>query len=140
MHVVQVPVHVMFTMPWTPTKEFPHPMAVVQSINVAGALSALPNDYISGAANWFSYRAMDLYFWAGLSSIMAAFRKSLGLPAYSMLGANPAHALSGLRLPVTYLWSPALQEKPGDWGDHVAVRRRRFVGSPRSGFMPVARS
>jgi hypothetical protein len=35
--VVQVPLHIMFTMPWTPTKQFPHPMAVVQSINVAGA-------------------------------------------------------------------------------------------------------
>lgn len=120
-YAVQVPVHVMFTMPWTPTKEFPHPMAVVQSINVAGALSALPNEYISGAANWFSYRAMDLYCWAGISGIMDAFRKSLGLPGYSMLGGSPAHALAGLRLPVTYLWSPALQPKPEDWGEHVAV-------------------
>lgn len=34
---MQVPLHMMFTMPWTPTKLFPHPMCVVQSVNVAGA-------------------------------------------------------------------------------------------------------
>lgn len=32
-----MPLHIMGTMPWTPTKSFPHPMTVVQSINVAGA-------------------------------------------------------------------------------------------------------
>lgn len=121
---MQVPVHIMFTMPWTPTKEFPHPMAVVQSINVAGAISALPNEYISGAANWFSYRAMDLYFWTGTAGILDAFRKSLGLPSYAKLSAEPAHMMEALKLPVTYLWSPVLQEKPKDWGSHVAVRAR----------------
>lgn len=104
-------------------------MAVVQSINVAGAISSLPNEYISGAANWFSYRAMDLYFWTGTAGIMDSFRKKLGLPSYPKLSAEPAHAVAGLQLPVTYLWSPVLQEKPADWGAHIAVQlsfRRDF--------------
>jgi sterol 3beta-glucosyltransferase len=118
---VQVPVHVMFTMPWTPTKEFPHPMAVVQSTNVAGSISALPSTFISGAANWFSYAAMDLYLWAGVSSIIDAFRRHLGLRPYPSTSAAPAHAPHALRLPVTYLWSPSLQPKPVDWGPHTEV-------------------
>ena len=119
---MQIPLHVMSLMAYTPTTEFHHPMTAVQSINIAGAVSGLPNDVISGAANYFTYKAFDLHLWQGVAEHVRLFRKHLGLPEYPSDTNAPAHALHNLRIPVSYLWSPSLRPKPRDWGSHVQVR------------------
>lgn len=58
----------------------------------------------------------------GFAALLHDFRKHLDLPPYPMTTSGPAHALAGLRVPFTYLWSPALQPKPADWGSHIDVR------------------
>jgi hypothetical protein len=118
---VQIPLHLMSLMAATPTTEFHHPMSVVTSINMDGNISGLPNDLISGAANYFSYKAFDLHVWQGIADHIKAFRKHLKLPAYPEDTNDPAHALQNLRIPVSYLWSPSLLNKPKDWGSHVQV-------------------
>lgn len=49
-----VPVHIMFTMPWTATKAFPHPLANFQS-----------NNTNSSTANWLSYGVVETMTWQG---------------------------------------------------------------------------
>src|SRR3954465_15314069 len=41
---LSIPVHIMFTMPWTATQAFPHPLANLKSSNVGPS-----------ATNWLSY-------------------------------------------------------------------------------------
>lgn len=49
-----IPVHMMFTMPWTSTKAFPHPLANLKN-----------NDGKKGAANYLSYGIVDWLTWQG---------------------------------------------------------------------------
>lgn len=49
-----VPLHVMFTMPWTPTRAFPHPLANIQSANADPRL-----------VNQLSYGVIELMTWQG---------------------------------------------------------------------------
>ncbi|EGY20852.1 UDP-glucose,sterol transferase [Verticillium dahliae VdLs.17] len=102
-----VPVHIMFTMPWTATKAFPHPLANFQS-----------NNTNSSTANWLSYGVVETMTWQGLGDVINDWRrKSLGLensPA-SMGPGITTH----LKVPHTYCWSPAIMPKPADWGPEI---------------------
>jgi UDP:flavonoid glycosyltransferase YjiC (YdhE family) len=49
-----IPVHIMFTMPWTSTKAFPHPLA-----NLKNA------DGVEDLANYLSYGVVDWLTWQG---------------------------------------------------------------------------
>ncbi|XP_010680858.1 sterol 3-beta-glucosyltransferase UGT80B1 isoform X2 [Beta vulgaris subsp. vulgaris] len=98
-----VPLHIFFTMPWTPTYEFPHPLARV------------PQSY----GNWLSYIIVDLLIWWGIRSYINDFRKrKLKLPPiayFSMYHGSISH------LPTGYMWSPHVVPKPRDWGPLVDV-------------------
>ncbi|KAI9874462.1 MAG: hypothetical protein M1830_009725 [Pleopsidium flavum] len=104
-----IPLHLMFTMPWSPTQAFPHPLANIQSSNADASLT-----------NFVSYALVEMMTWQGLGDIINRFReKSLGLEAVSLMWA-PGMA-SRLRIPYTYCWSPALIPKPKDWGPHINI-------------------
>ncbi|KAJ4842563.1 hypothetical protein Tsubulata_008507 [Turnera subulata] len=98
-----VPIHIFFTMPWTPTYEFPHPLARVPQ----------------SAGYWLSYIIVDLLIWWGIRGYINDFRRrTLKLPpiAYlSMYHGSISH------LPTGYVWSPHLVPKPSDWGPLVDV-------------------
>ncbi|XP_057987140.1 sterol 3-beta-glucosyltransferase UGT80B1 isoform X2 [Hevea brasiliensis] len=98
-----VPIHIFFTMPWTPTYEFPHPLARVPQ----------------SAGYWLSYIVVDLLIWWGIRGYINDFRKrklKLSPIAYfSMYHGSLSH------LPTGYLWSPHLVPKPSDWGPLVDV-------------------
>ncbi|XP_020248076.1 sterol 3-beta-glucosyltransferase UGT80B1-like isoform X2 [Asparagus officinalis] len=98
-----VPLHIFFTMPWTPTNEFPHPMARVPQ----------------SAAYKLSYILFDLIVWLGIRGFINDFRKrKLNLPPvayYSTYYGSISH------LPTGYMWSPHLVPKPKDWGGLVDV-------------------
>ncbi|XP_042481246.1 sterol 3-beta-glucosyltransferase UGT80B1-like isoform X1 [Macadamia integrifolia] len=98
-----VPLHIFFTMPWTPTHEFPHPLARV-----------------SQAAGYrLSYFVVDLLIWWGIGGFVNEFRKrklKLAPIAYfSTYHGSISH------LPTGYMWSPHLVPKPNDWGPLVDV-------------------
>jgi len=57
-----VPLHMMFPQPWTPTREFPHPMSGL-------------NPQTTGAASLVSYGAVDEFMWAGNMSMINAWRR-----------------------------------------------------------------
>ncbi|KAL4864883.1 hypothetical protein BDV12DRAFT_200697 [Aspergillus spectabilis] len=104
-----VPVNMMFTMPWSATQAFPHPLANIQPQNAGPSV-----------ANFASYAIVEIMMWEGLGDLINRFRKrELGLdPLDAIRAPSIAHRL---RIPYTYLWSPALLEKPLDWGDNIDV-------------------
>ncbi|CAL5342965.1 unnamed protein product [Camellia sinensis] len=99
---LKVPLHIFFTMPWTPTSEFPHPFSRVKQ-EVGYRLS---------------YQIVDALIWLGIWDIINEFRKK-------KLKLRPVTYLSGSYsspdLPYGYLWSPHLVPKPKDWGPKIDV-------------------
>ncbi|KAI1413568.1 glycosyltransferase family 1 protein [Hypoxylon sp. FL1857] len=104
-----IPLHLMFTFPYTPTQAFPHPLASIKKSNVD-----------PGYTNFISYPLVEMMVWQGLGDLVNNFRvKTLGLDPVSTLWAPGA--TYRLHVPFTYLWSPGLVPKPDDWGDEIDV-------------------
>ncbi|APA15868.1 hypothetical protein sscle_15g106380 [Sclerotinia sclerotiorum 1980 UF-70] len=113
-----IPVHLMFTMPWTATRSFPHPLANIQSTET---------DHKT--ANFLSYGLVDAMTWQGLGDVINHWRKkSLDLEPVPVM-AGP-HLAASLNIPFTYCWSPALVPKPQDWPSHIDVCGFFFRPSP----------
>ncbi|KAL3461160.1 hypothetical protein BJX64DRAFT_300186 [Aspergillus heterothallicus] len=104
-----VPLNLMFTMPWSATQAFPHPLAIIRSQNTKPSV-----------ANFASYAIVEIMLWEGLGDLINRFRKrELGLdPLDALRAPSIAHRL---RIPYTYLWSPALLPKPLDWPSTIDV-------------------
>ncbi|KAL8795604.1 MAG: hypothetical protein Q9182_007506 [Xanthomendoza sp. 2 TL-2023] len=101
-----IPLHLMFTMPWSPTQAFPHPLANIQTSNADQSIT-----------NFMSYALVEMMTWQGLGDVINRFReKSLGLEPVSLM-------------------SPALIRKPKDWGSHISVAGFYFL-SLASSFTP----
>jgi len=110
-HVAQalhIPLHLVFTMPWTSTQEFPHPLA-------NQSYSEPPGEH-----NRLSYKMQNALQWMGMGDIINNLRERLGLEAISAFEGG-ASILEDLKLPFTFLWSPALVPKPQDWESHIDV-------------------
>ncbi|KAI4869013.1 glycosyltransferase family 1 protein [Hypoxylon rubiginosum] len=104
-----IPLHFMFTFPYTPTQAFPHPLASIKKSNVD-----------PGYTNFISYPLVEMMVWQGLGDLVNDFRiKTLGLDPVSTLWAPGA--TYRLHVPFSYLWSPGLVPKPDDWGDEIDV-------------------
>nr|AWW17242.1 steroidal glycosyltransferase [Ornithogalum saundersiae] len=100
---LKVPIHIFFTMPWTPTSEFPHPLSRVKQ----------PAGYR------LSYQIVDSMIWLGIRDMINEFRKK-------KLKLRPVTYLSGAQgsasdVPHGYIWSPHLVPKPKDWGPKIDV-------------------
>ncbi|GKZ63056.1 hypothetical protein AnigIFM49718_010787 [Aspergillus niger] len=101
-----VPVHLMFTMPWSCTKVFPHPLANLKY-----------SDTSQPIANYLSYGIVEWIIWLG--DVINKWRSAIDL--------EPIPATEGpclaetLKVPFTYCWSPTLMPKPSDWASHIDV-------------------
>lgn len=100
---LKVPIHVFFTMPWTPTSQFPHPLSRVKQ----------------QAGYRLSYQIVDSMIWLGIRDMINDFRKK-------KLKLRPVTYLSGAQgsssdIPYGYIWSPHLVPKPKDWGPKIDV-------------------
>lgn len=110
-----IPLHMMFTMPWSPTQQFPHPLANIQASNADATIT-----------NYISYIMVDALTWQGLGDVINRFRKdTLRLDPISTIW-GPA-VLARLKIPFTYCWSPALIPKPRDWSQHISVAGFYFL-------------
>ncbi|KAB5513057.1 glycosyltransferase family 28 domain-containing protein [Coniochaeta sp. 2T2.1] len=104
-----IPLHLMFTFPYTPTEAFPHPLAGIKKSNVD-----------PGYTNFISYPLVEMMVWQGLGDLVNDFRmKTLGLDPVSTLWAP--RATYRQHVPFTYLCSPGLVPKPADWGPEIDV-------------------
>ncbi|CUS08509.1 unnamed protein product [Tuber aestivum] len=118
-----VPLHLMFTMPWSPTTAFPHPLANIQSSNAEGAVT-----------NFLSYILVEMMTWQGLGDLVNKFRaRKLGLDPVSTVWAPGM--IARLKVPHTYCWSPALIPKPLDWPQHISISGFFFL-SLASSYIP----
>jgi hypothetical protein len=87
-----IPLHIMFTMPWSPTQAFPHPLANIKSTNTDETMSF-----------FMSYLLVDMLTWQGLGDVINRFRvHTLGLEQISRIWAPGM--LARLRIPHTYCW------------------------------------
>jgi UDP:flavonoid glycosyltransferase YjiC (YdhE family) len=110
-----IPLHIMFTMPYSPTQAFAHPLANIQSSNADPQLT-----------NYISYGMIEVLSWQVLGEIINRFRaKCLGLDPVSLIWAPGM--LQRLKVPHTYCWSPALIPKPKDWGPHISISGFYFL-------------
>ncbi|KAI9847259.1 MAG: hypothetical protein M1838_000954 [Thelocarpon superellum] len=104
-----VPLHLMFTFPYSPTQSFPHPLANIKKTN-------MDMNY----TNFMSYPLVEMMTWQGLGDLINRFRvQTLQLEPVSTLWA-PGQ-LYRLKVPYTYLWSPGLVPKPEDWGPEIDI-------------------
>ncbi|KAF7303776.1 Glycosyltransferase family 1 protein [Mycena indigotica] len=103
-----IPLHLMFTMPWSSTRAFPHPLANLKYSNLDPE-----------RANWFSYGLVEFLTWQGLGDTINKWRSSLDLQPVP-LSEGPSLAET-LQIPFTYCWSPALVPKPADWSSHIDI-------------------
>jgi hypothetical protein len=79
-------------MPWSPTREFPQPIANIISTKSSASMS-----------NEMTYTIVDMMTWEGLGDITNKFRKeTLGLTPISQAAATDM--LFRLRVPYTYCW------------------------------------
>lgn len=112
-----IPLHIMFTFPYSPTESFPHPLA---NINPQKGNTSVAQ------VNWLSYPAVEIMTWQGLGDLVNRFRvKTLGLEPVSSLWAPGA--LYRMKVPYTYLWSPGLVPKPKDWGPEIDIAGYVFL-------------
>ncbi|GFF54671.1 sterol 3-beta-glucosyltransferase UGT80A2 [Aspergillus lentulus] len=103
-----IPVHLMFTMAWSSTKAFPHPLANLKYSHMSQPI-----------ANYLSYGIVEWMTWQGLGDVINKWRSEMDLePVPSTEGPRLAETL---KIPFTYCWSPALMPKPSDWPSHIDV-------------------
>ncbi|KAJ5385716.1 hypothetical protein N7509_008257 [Penicillium cosmopolitanum] len=105
---LSIPVHLMFTMPWSSTRAFPHPLANLKYSTTEPRM-----------ANYISYDVVEWITWQGLGDVINKWRSSLNL--------EPIPATEGpclaktLKVPFTYCWSPSHMPKPSDWSSNIDV-------------------
>ena len=105
---LHIPLHMIFTMPWTATCAFPHPFANID-----------PGSH-RPVESFFSYGIIDLLIWAGIGDLVDAFRtKTLGLLPVALT--DGAALLDDHEVPFTYLWPESLVPKPPEWGPHIEL-------------------
>ena len=103
---LHIPLHMIFTMPWSATRSFPHPFAQID-----------PSAH-HPVENFFSYGVIDLIVWAGISDLVDTFRtETLKLSPLTLT--DGAALLDDHEVPFTYLWPESLVPKPEDWGPHI---------------------
>lgn len=111
-----IPLHLMFTFPYTPTATIPHPLANIKQ-----------SDFEAPYTNIISYSMVEIMTWQGLGDLVNHFRKdTLGLEPISTLWAPGL--VTRLKVPTTYMWSPSLIPKPADWGPDIDISGFVFLG------------
>lgn len=87
-----IPLHMVFTMPWSPTRELPHPLAIIDAPQANAKV-----------ANLLSFFLIDALIWQGLGDIINQFRTKV----LDLEPVDPAQApgfISRLHIPQTYCW------------------------------------
>ncbi len=116
---LDAPLHMIFTMPWTATSAFPHPLTRLQ-----------PGEH-HPVRNFLSYGVVGTMMWAGLGDVVNAFReRTLGLPPLDLV--HGASLLEDSEVPFTYLFPESVIPRPPDWGPHIELANFIFSDGPRA--------
>ncbi|KAI1393363.1 UDP-glucose,sterol transferase [Hypoxylon trugodes] len=104
-----VPLHMMFTMPWTRTKAFAHPLANLANHNEDPRV-----------ANYLSYYVVEALTWQGLGDLVNDWRDQT-LSLEPIPTTEGCRLLETLKVPFSYCWSPGLIPRPSDWDSSIDV-------------------
>ena len=111
---LDVPLHMVFTMPWTATSAFPHPMTRV------------PAGEHRPVRNFLSYGVANALMWGGVADVVNGFREnSLGLSSIDL--AQGPSLLEDAEVPLTYLFPESVVPRPPDWGPHIDLTNFVFL-------------
>ncbi|RNJ54859.1 hypothetical protein D7B24_009324 [Verticillium nonalfalfae] len=117
---LSIPLHMVFTMPWSLTEAFPHPLSAMAY-----------RDADQGVANYMSFLMVELLTWEGLGDLINRLRvQTLNLDPLSAFWGS--QLLFRLHVPYTYLWSEALVPKPKDWRSYINITGFSFLPSSTS--------
>jgi hypothetical protein len=105
---LSVPLHIMFTMPWSSTRAFSHPLA---NLNISA-------DTNLSMANFLSFGVVEFMMWQGIGDLVNRWR-SRSLDLEPIIESDGPKLLEKLAVPHTYSWSPALVPRPSDWPEHI---------------------
>jgi hypothetical protein len=105
---LSIPLHIMFTMPWSSTRAFSHPLA---NLNISA-------DTNLNMANLLSFGVVEFMVWQGIGDLVNRWR-SQSLDLEPITESDGPKLLEKLVIPHTYCWSPALVPRPSDWPDHI---------------------
>ncbi|KAF8596221.1 glycosyltransferase family 1 protein [Ceratobasidium sp. AG-I] len=120
-----IPLLMSFTMPWSATSAFPHPL-----VNVKQSKGE------TNVADYYSYGLVDIMTWQGLGHTINKFRsKKLGLTQLST--ASAVSMIERCKVPWTYCISPALVPKPTDWMGHIDVVGFYFLNLAKTYVPPL---
>jgi len=97
----QIPFQILFTMPWTRTRAFPHPF-----LRTTGE---------SGPVHSLTYPLIERTIWTFVSPLVQQFRRSLGLQEVQY------DCLLQAKVPFIYGFSSLVVDRPGDWPDQVKM-------------------
>lgn len=118
---LDIPVHLMFPQPWSPSGLLPHPLSILgrgctsRDFRPSGLDAS-----VRRAQNLSTYYAIDEFLYAGMRFMTNDFRVSIGLEKIKA-GEDGAHILNTHEVPFAYQWSPLLLPRPEDYGPHLEV-------------------
>jgi UDP:flavonoid glycosyltransferase YjiC (YdhE family) len=108
---LSIPLHIMFTMPWSSTRAFSHPLA---NLNTSA-------DTNLSMANLLSFGVVEFMMWQGIGDIINRWR-SRSLDLEPIVESDGPKLLEKIAVPHTYCWSPALVLRPSDWPEHIGAQ------------------
>lgn len=128
---LDVPSFLATSIPLSATKQFPFLQFWQQADNS-----------VVKTLNLASYRLVEFLNWQQNRSLVAQFRKEIGLPALPFLGARfRTHAPKYLSpTPILYGFSPSLVPRPQDWNTEAYITGDWFLGRAGSYSAPAALS
>ena len=104
-----VPLHMSFTMPWSPTRAYCSPFVTAERAS---------DTY----SNYVSYDLIDRLIWLGIKDMVNTWRmETLGLAPIRTKSLSGHRLLRDLQVPFLYCYSEQLLAKPPDWGEHISV-------------------
>eukprot|EP00743_Colponemidia_sp_Colp-15_P006113 GILK01006571.1.p1 GENE.GILK01006571.1~~GILK01006571.1.p1 ORF type:complete len:965 (-),score=132.21 GILK01006571.1:54-2915(-) len=122
---LQIPLHMYFTMPWSPTRQMPHPLVAYGGEN-------------QHLQNYVSYYMIDELMWIAMSDLINEFRERVLRLEPINLGSGGASLLHDLKVPHAYAYSADFLPKPLDWGRHIDVTGYYFLDELAMDYEPPA--
>uniref|UniRef100_A0A7S2REG2 Glycosyltransferase family 28 N-terminal domain-containing protein n=1 Tax=Mucochytrium quahogii TaxID=96639 RepID=A0A7S2REG2_9STRA len=123
---LDVPVVMMFTMPWTKSREHPFPMYLTSGGSEPSSL------------NITSYGVFENAMWFTIKDLVNDFREqNLKLETLSLNCTEYASSnvsVRGRKVPYVYCWSRSVIPKPSDWGDHIMISGYCMTKDDRKAF------
>ncbi|KAL2920101.1 Sterol 3-beta-glucosyltransferase [Polyrhizophydium stewartii] len=115
-----IPYFAAFPMPWTRTKQYPHPFAV-------------PEYHLGSGYNLMSHVLIEQIFQKGVGPQVNRWRRT-------MLDAPPMSlsVLSEHKYPFLYSFSPSVVPQPPDWQDWIHTCGYWFLDNPEHNWTPPA--